>query len=201
MVRFSKQNSEKQIWAEEILNQRGVSILLITTRVKNPVSHISCVFFITLCSPDGILSPHMSCSASVINKGAGRELSTKEVILTSSGEVDRYHHSYILLIHCHCDLCMWLYFKPRFPGGTNGKEPGCQCRRGKRWGFDPLAGKILWRRAWQPTPVFLPGKCHGRRSLAGYSPQGCKEWGMTEVNQHACHAVWMKRNKLKKKFF
>ena len=146
-----------------------MSILLITTRVKNPVSHISCVFFITLCSPDGILSPHMSCSASVINKGAGRELSTKEVILTSSGEVDRYHHSYILLIHCHCDLCMWLYFKPRFPGGTNGKEPGCQCRRGKR---HPWLGKMPWRRAWQPTPVFLPGKSSQRLKRLSMHVQG-----------------------------
>ena len=32
-----------------------------------------------------------------------------------------------------------------------------------------------WRRKWQPTPVFLPGDYHRQRSLAGYSPQGCKE--------------------------
>ena len=32
----------------------------------------------------------------------------------------------------------------------------------------------LWRRAWQPTPVFLPGESHGQRSLVGYSPWGCK---------------------------
>ena len=41
-------------------------------------------------------------------------------------------------------------------------------------------GKIPWRREWQPTPVFLPGEFHGQRSLAGYSPQGCKELGTTE---------------------
>ena len=35
-----------------------------------------------------------------------------------------------------------------------------------------LGGKILWRREWQPTPVFLPGELHGQRSLAGYSPWG-----------------------------
>ena len=35
-----------------------------------------------------------------------------------------------------------------------------------------LVGKIPWRRKWQPTPVFLPGKSHGQRSLAGYSPWG-----------------------------
>ena len=36
-------------------------------------------------------------------------------------------------------------------------------------------GKIPWRRKWQPTPVFLPGKSHGRRSLVGYSLWGSKE--------------------------
>ena len=36
------------------------------------------------------------------------------------------------------------------------------------------------RRQWQPTPVILPGKSHGRRSLVGYSPWGLKELGMTE---------------------
>ena len=35
--------------------------------------------------------------------------------------------------------------------------------------------KTLWSRAWQPTPVFLPGESHGQRSLAGYSPLGHKE--------------------------
>ena len=57
-----------------------------------------------------------------------------------------------------------------FPGGASGKEPACQCRIPKRLGFDLLDGKIPWRRAWQPTPVFLPRESHGQRSLAGYSP-------------------------------
>ena len=41
-------------------------------------------------------------------------------------------------------------------------------------------GKIPWRRKWQPTPVLLPGKSHGRRSLVGCSPWGCYESDMTE---------------------
>ena len=36
--------------------------------------------------------------------------------------------------------------------------------------FDPWVWKILWRRAWQPTPVFLRGEFHEQRSLEGYSP-------------------------------
>ena len=52
-----------------------------------------------------------------------------------------------------------------------------QCGRPR---FDPWVGKIPWRRKWQPTPVFLPGESHGRRSLVGYSPQGGKESDTTE---------------------
>ena len=39
----------------------------------------------------------------------------------------------------------------------------------------PWVGKILWRRKWQPIPVFVPGEFHGQRSLVGYSPWGPKE--------------------------
>ena len=68
-----------------------------------------------------------------------------------------------------------------FPGGASDKEPTCQCRRYKRCGFHPWVRKIPWRKACQPTPVFLPGEFHRQRSLTGYSPQGCKESDMTEV--------------------
>jgi len=51
--------------------------------------------------------------------------------------------------------------------------------------FNPWVRKIPWRRAWQPTPVFLPGESHGQRSLVGYSPWGCKELNWTEVTEHA----------------
>ena len=46
--------------------------------------------------------------------------------------------------------------------------------------FDPWVMKIPWRREWQPTPVFLPGKFHGQRRLAGHSPWGRKESDTTE---------------------
>jgi len=45
-----------------------------------------------------------------------------------------------------------------------------QCRRRRRCRFDPWVRKIPWRRAWQPTPGFLPGESHGQRNLVGYSP-------------------------------
>ena len=43
------------------------------------------------------------------------------------------------------------------------------CLQCGRPGFDPWVGRIPWRRKWQPTPVLLPGKSHGWRSLVGYS--------------------------------
>ena len=49
------------------------------------------------------------------------------------------------------------------------------CLRCRRPGFHSWFGKIPWRSEWQPTPVFLPGKFHGQRSLGGYSPCGGKE--------------------------
>ena len=55
-----------------------------------------------------------------------------------------------------------------FPGGSVGKESACNL--GIR--VDPWVGKIPWRMAWQPTPVFLPGQSHEQRNLAGYSPWG-----------------------------
>jgi len=59
-------------------------------------------------------------------------------------------------------------YYPNFPGG---KESACQCRRHR---FAPWVEKIPWRRKWQPTPAFLPGKSHGPRRLVSYSPLGCR---------------------------
>ena len=84
------------------------------------------------------------------------------------------------------------YIYSPIPGGDSGKEVTCQCRRPKRHGFDPCVGKVLWRREWQPTPVFFPGESHIQRSLVGYSPQSCNELGVTEVTQHACTPFLLK---------
>ena len=67
-----------------------------------------------------------------------------------------------LVIKCQSALCFIF------------KEPTCQCRRHKRRRLDSWVGKITWKRAGQPTPVFLAGESHGQRILADYSPWGCK---------------------------
>ena len=64
--------------------------------------------------------------------------------------------------------------------GASDKESAWQCSWHKRCGFEPWIWKICWRRQWQPTPVFLPGKSHGQSSLAGYSPREHEESDTTE---------------------
>ena len=80
----------------------------------------------------------------------------------------------------HCIIGTW-----GFLGDASGEELACQRRRHKRLGFDPWAGQITYRRAWQPTPVFLPGEFHGQRSLVGYSPWDCKS--QTQLKHLSMH--------------
>ena len=60
---------------------------------------------------------------------------------------------------------------------------------GLRPGFDPWVRMIPWRRKWQPRPVFLPGKVHGQRSMANYSPLGLQPLDVTQqLNHH--HTIY-----------
>ena len=60
-----------------------------------------------------------------------------------------------------------------FPGDSAVKNPPAHAGDVKD-GLNPWARKFPWSRAWQPTPIFLPGESHGQRGLAGYSPAGHK---------------------------
>ena len=62
-----------------------------------------------------------------------------------------------------------------YSDGASDEEPACQLKICEKHRFSPWVGKIPWRREWLPTTVFLPGESHEQRSLAGYSPWGCKE--------------------------
>ena len=71
-----------------------------------------------------------------------------------------------------------------FPVGSDGKES-----TGGRPGFDPWVGKIPWRRAWQPTPVFLPGESRGfmdrgswRATVHGVAESDMTEWLSTHMS-------------------
>ena len=89
-----------------------------------------------------------------------------------------WEHSYFI---CLVDLCIpntwnsgWLWEGAQlkivssqgFLGGCSRNEAACQCRRHRRCGFNPWVRKIPWRRAWQPTPLFLSGKSRGQRNLS-----------------------------------
>ena len=67
---------------------------------------------------------------------------------------------------------------PVFLAGSDGIASACNA--GNPGGFDPWVRKIPWRRKWQLTPVLLPRKVHGWRSLVGYSPWDHKESDTTE---------------------
>ena len=62
--------------------------------------------------------------------------------------------------------------KHGLPWWLSGKESACQCRR---CGFNPWVRRIPWRRKWQPTLVFLPGKSHRQRNLVGYTVHGVQK--------------------------
>ena len=84
-------------------------------------------------------------------------------VCSNSGPLSRWRHP---TISSSALLKYWLLFRIHLPS--------------RRRGFHPWVRKIPWRRKWQPTPVFLPAKSHGQRSLVGYSPWGCKELDATE---------------------
>ena len=101
---------------------------------------------------------------------------------------------------CEHGLPRWHYLK----------EPTCQCRRCKRHAGgslgdvrdmqeDPWVGKITWRRSWQPTPVFLPEKSYGPRSLVGFSPWGPKELDTTEWLSSHVRQLYLSRTE--RRFF
>ena len=84
-------------------------------------------------------------------------------------------HSNLLLINC----CQ----QTRLLGHPPWLQAIClQCRRHWRCSFDPSVRKTPWRRKWQPTPVFLPEKFHGQRSLESYSPKVAKS--QTKLRMH-----------------
>ena len=72
-----------------------------------------------------------------------------------------------------------------FLGGTSRKGSSCQCWKQKRGIFDPRAGKIPWRRKWQPTPVFLPGKSQGQRSWWATVHGASEHWTRLSVHVRA----------------
>ena len=96
-----------------------------------------------------------SCLENPMNRGAWQ--TTAHGVSKSRTRLSDFTFTFI-----HCEGLPWWLSR---------KESTCQCRR---HGFSLWAGKIPWRKKWQPIPVLLPGKSHWQRSLVGYSPWGHK---------------------------
>ena len=86
------------------------------------------------------------------------------------------------------------------PRWYSSKESACQFRRHKRCSVDPWVRKILWNRKWQSALVFMPGKFHGQRSLAGYSPLGHKELDIIEYAHIHTYLKKLKKKILERKY-
>ena len=76
---------------------------------------------------------------------------------------------WLWVVSSSCLLSKGIMLMYRLPRWHGGKESPCQCKRHWRHAFSLWVGKIPWRRAQQPTPVFLLGKFHGKRNFPGGS--------------------------------
>ena len=97
---------------------------------------------------------------------------TEEPGRLQSMGLQRVGHDWVTNTHTHKHTHQALAKKKTMKRWLRWQRICLQCRRPR---LDPWVGKIAWRRKWLPTPVFLPWEVHGQRSLAGYSPWGCKE--------------------------
>ena len=80
-----------------------------------------------------------------------------------------------------------------FPCGTRGKESACQCRRYcKRQGFGPWPGRVPWRRAWQPAPVFLPRESMDRGARRATVPGVAKPQTQPKCLART-HSTWCQK--------
>ena len=93
----------------------------------------------------------------------------------------------------------WTFWGASGPGRLcrwcSGKEFICQCKKATRCEFDHRVGKISRRRAWQPTPVFLPGEPNGQRSLAGFQSVESQSAGHDWESEQNVH-VWTEQSDL-----
>ena len=82
--------------------------------------------------------------------------------------------------------CTW-----GFPGGATGKELTCQCRIHKKCGSDPWVGKLPWRRAWLPTPVFLPGESPWTEAPGRLLSIGSQRVGHNWATKHSTNVTFV----------
>ena len=147
--------------------------LLLSPSLLPSLSH-SFALFLSFSSPAPFPTVWGNGEKTAIYK-PGRELSPETVLSrwpwTSS--LQNYE-----IINAFCFKQIIFLWQPCYylPWWISDRESACQCRSPR---LDPWVGKLPWRRKWQPTPVFLPGKSDGQRSLVG-----CSSWGHKRVGHH-----------------
>ena len=104
------------------------------------------------------------------------------IILLGVAKFENYCPTWSFQSYIACELIRNVNYQALpwiwgFPAGSSGKVSSCQCRSLRRRRVNLWVDTIPWKRKWQPIPVFLPGKSHGQRGLAGYSPWDCQRVG------------------------
>ena len=130
----------------------------------------------------GSPSPHHPSPSPTPRPLASTRTLSDSMNLTILGTSYKWNQTVFVCTYCilECIFSVNLIYIPDFPGSTVVKNLPASAGRCKRHGFDPGVGKISWRRKWQHTLVFLPGKFSGQRSLVGYSPWGHRELDTSE---------------------
>ena len=111
--------------------------------------------------------------------GEHRTLGKQDVLLTKLGPM------WTSFRGRYCNLRRDLSLFRPFPSGTVVKSPPAMQETCRKHRFDPWVGKIPWRRKWQPTPVFFPGKSHGQKAW-GVTVHGVAE---SDTTEHAHSAM------------
>ena len=93
-------------------------------------------------------------------------------------------------------LLSWRLYYEGFPGVSSGKEPASQYRRCKRHRFNLWVRKIPWRRAWQPTPVYLPGESPWTEEPSRLQSIGLQRVrrGWSDLAAHTCWLPHLRRS-------
>ena len=93
---------------------------------------------------------------------------------------------------------VFFFFYEGLSRWLSGKESTCQCRRRR---FDPWEGKILCRRKWQPTPVFLPGKSYRQTSWWAGVARVRHDWAIKQQQTLTGHSKLKGEKKITNKFY
>ena len=135
----------------------------------------------TLSTPFWCLCQKLSLSPLYFNKPLLHKSSERSSLISGPGLNSSPPEAKNPGVFVWFSTTLHLYVLFRLPWRLIGRETPAvpEMQQPQVWSL----GRIPWRRRWHPTPVFLPGKFHGQRSLAGYSPWGHKEWGTTEATE------------------